>query len=181
MKSFEDLQAFLQDVQQRKMDLNDQKNALIGQREKLREQWEDAVFAGEGVQEAKAAMANLEKQIDDLSDHIRIMEKKVKTSSKVRQLAQAVWNDCNHAVQGVENNYKSQLEKTKKARDSFLYELSVLGEVHRVADKYAFYASEACVYLPNRVHVGLKKPAFQEVTLDENLVKSTYKQGRKQQ
>jgi uncharacterized protein YukE len=179
MQSYNELQAFLQDVQTRKMDLNDQKNALIGQRGKLQEAWEDAVFAGEGVKEAKAAMTDLESKIDDLNDHIRILESRTRTSSKVRELAQAVWNDCNHTCQGVRNNYKSQADRVLKLKTDYLRELSILGEIHRVADKYSFYASEASVYLPQRVHVGLNADRFKEVALEAHEVREAYKNGRK--
>jgi len=178
MKSYEQLQAFLDSVQQRKMGLNDQKNVLLGQRSKLQEQWEDCVFSGEGVEEAKQNIADLDNRIDDISDHIKILEQKVKTSSKVRELAQAVWNDCHHTVQGVRNNYLSQAEKTRKARDTYLRELSILGEIARVGSKYSFFASEASTYLPETVHVGLNADKFAEVSLDTDLVKRTYKNGK---
>lgn len=179
MQSFNELQAFLQGVQQRKMDLNDQKNALIGQRAMLEEQWEDAVFAGEGVAEAKQAMVDLESQIDDLNDHIKILESRTKTSSKVKALAQAVWDDCHHACKGVRNNYIAQAEKTLKAKEIYLRELRILGEIARVGETYSFYASQASQYLSEHVHVGIGIDEFKECAISENEIKATYKNGNK--
>ena len=182
MQTYNELQAFLEDVQQRKMDLNDQKNALIGQREKLRGTWEDAVFNGEGESIAKQAMVDLESRINDLSDHIRIMEDRVKTSSKVQELAKAVHDDCAHTLAGMRNNYLSQASKVEKIKNDYLRELSILGEIHKVAEQYSFYAAEANRYIPGQsVHVGLNADKFKEVAIDENLVKTTYKNGRNKQ
>jgi hypothetical protein len=179
MKKLNKLQEFLEDVQKRKMDLNDEKNVLIGQRGELQEHWEDCVFSGEGAQEAKQAMLDLESRIDDLDDHIRILESRAANSSKVRELAQAVWDECNHTVQGVRNNYLAQADKVQKARDTYLRELRILGEIERVGSKYSFYASEASIYLPKHVFVGIGIDKFKEVALDENQVKTTYKNGNK--
>ncbi|MDD4274275.1 MAG: hypothetical protein PHG14_11175 [Desulfobacter postgatei] len=179
MQSYNELQAFLQDVQQRKMDLNDQKNALIGQREKLRGTWEDAVFNGEGETEAKQDMLDLESKIDDLNDHIRILESRTRTSSKVIELAQAVWDDCHHTCQGVRNNYIAQAEKTLKAKEIYLRELRILGEIARVGEKYSFYASQASQYLSEHVHVGIGIDEFKECAISENEIKTTYKNGNK--
>lgn len=180
MQSYRNLQEFLDGVQQRKMDLNDQKNVMIMKREKLRNSWEDAVFNGEGVQEAKQAMEDLEQAIDDFSDHIRILEERVKTSSKVQELAQAVHDDCKHTLKGIRNNYIAQAEKTLKARDTYLRELAILGEIKNIGSTYSFYAGEANRYIPGeKFHVGLNADSFDEVKMDEHQIKEVYRNGRK--
>lgn len=180
MQSYNELQAFLEDVQQRKMDLNDQKNVMIMKREKLRNSWEDAVFNGEGEKDAKQAMQDLEDAIEVFSDHIRILEERVKTSSKVQELAQAVHDDCKHTLKGMRNNYIAQAEKVIAAKEVYLRELAIMGEIKNIGSTYSFYAGEANRYIPGeKFHVGLNADSFDEVKLSEQQVREVYKNGRK--
>lgn len=179
MQSYKDLQDFLDDVQTRKMTLNDEKNILIMKRQTLHDAYADAVFNGEGIKEAHAAIIDNENEIDICNDHISILEDRVKTSSKVKELAKAVWDDCAHTVKGVRNNYIAQSEKTLEARKIYLRELSILGEIARVGETYSFYASQASQYLPERVHVGVGIDEFKECAISENEIKETYQKGNK--
>ena len=182
MQTYNELQAFLEDVQQRKMDLNDQKNALIMKRQTLQDAYEDAVVNGEGIKEAHAAIIDNENEIDIYNDHISILQDRVKTSSKVKELAKAVWDDCHHTVQGVRNNYIAQADKVEKIKNDYLRELSILGEIARVGEKYSFYAAEANHYIPGQsVHVGLNADKFKAVAIDAHQVRETYKNGRNKQ
>lgn len=179
MQSYKDLQDFLDDVQTRKMTLNDEKNILIMKRQTLHDAYADAVFNGEGIKEAHAAIIDNENEIDICNDHISVLEDRVKTSSKVKELAKAVWDDCAHTVKGVRNNYIAQSEKTLEARKIYLRELSILGEIARVGETYSFYASQASQYLPEHVHVGVGIDEFKECAISENEIKTTYKNGKK--
>lgn len=179
MQSYKNLQSFFQSILERKLELNDKKIVLIGKREAAKAAFEEAVISGDGKDEALQGVNALESQIEALEREIQILENKATTSNKVKELAQAVWNDCHHACQGVRNNYISQSEKTLKAKEIYLRELAILGEIARVSEKYSFYASQASTYLSEHVHVGIGIDEFKEVSLDTDLVKRTYKQGNK--
>lgn len=180
MQSYQELQDFLQDIQERKMKLNDEKNVLIMKRQTLQNSYEDAVVNGEGIREAKAAIIDNENEIDILNDHISILQDRVKTSSKVQELAQAVHADCKHTLKGMRNNYLSQADRVLKLKNDYLRELAILGEINNIASRYSFFASEASIYIPGeRVHVGLNADKFKEVALETHEVRETYKQGRK--
>jgi len=174
MQSWEEFQKFFEDLRQRKEALNDQKNVLIGQRDSLRTDYEDAVLLDEGVQEARDRMQDLENQISDLNDKINILETRAEQSKTVQELARKVHADCKKTLSGMRNNYISQAQKCIEARDKYLKEMSWLGEIARKAEKYSFFASEASRYLPEKIHVGLNADSFKECTLDENLVKQFY-------
>ena len=179
MQSYEALQQFLQDIQERKMKLSDEKNVLIMKRQTLQDAYEDCVVNGSGIKEAHAAIIDNENEIDICNDHISILEDRVKTSSKVKELAKAVHADCKHTLAGMRNNYLSQASKVEKIKNDYLRELAILGEINKVAEQYSFYAAEANRYIPGQsVHVGLNADRFKAVAIDENLVKTTYKNGR---
>jgi hypothetical protein len=145
----------------------------------LQDAYEDCVVNGSGIKEAKQAIIENENEIDILNDHISILQDRVKTSSKVQELAQAVWDDCSHTLKGMRNNYLSQAAKVKKCRDDYLRELAILGEINNIASRYSFFASEANIYIPGeRVHVGLNADEFKAVSLDTHQVREIYKNGK---